>query len=506
VETTITSSRRSTADPLEAAKLLLLLGFTSALAVRLWDGSWPGPPGVFLQIAGWLAVWRYGWWMTHVIRSQIYRRRIFPTLRRQADSLWRMGWRPRFIHIVIVTYRERSEITARMLDSVVRECCESGAPTRIYLGVSNEEDERALRDHFAGHYATALLEVLIVRAHQPGKRNALGLALRAMKRCGAKNDDLAILMDGDSILTRGAVQRCAPLFRLCPRLGAVTTDEVAVVEGPKWIRDWYELRFAQRRLVMESHSLSRKVLTLTGRFSAFRAVNVLDESFIRMVESDSLSHWLWGRFQFLSGDDKSTWYWVLRSGQEMLYVPDVVILTIEHIEGSALERAKQNLLRWSGNMLRNSTRALALGPRRCGLYIWWCLVDQRLSIWTTLVGPVGALGLSLVFGPAILAAYFVWIVATRLCVSLVLWHYGASFSASFPLLLYGSQIANAGIKLFLTFRIARQSWTNRGNQHLATANGNLRVFRNAMAAWMTLLYLGLFVFFLSVQLGLLELR
>jgi len=33
---------------------------------------------------------------------------------------------------------------------------------------------------------------------------------------------------------------------------------------------------------------------------------VVEEEFIKAVEADYLDHWLWGRFRFLSGDDKST--------------------------------------------------------------------------------------------------------------------------------------------------------------------------------------------------------
>ena len=122
------------------------------------------------------------------------------------------------------------------------------------------------------------------------------------------------------------------------------------------------------------------------------------------------------------------------------------------------------------------------------------------------MGPVSALVLSLVFGPAILAAYFVWVVITRACVSLVLWRYGARFSAASPLLLFASQVGNAVIKLYLLFRIARQSWANRGDQDLTHADRGLLGFRNAMATWVTLLYVGLFILIVSVQLGVLELR
>jgi len=58
---------------------------------------------------------------------------------------------------------------------------------------------------------------------------------------------------------------------------------------------------------MQSHALSGRVLTLTGRMSVFRGEHLTKIDFIRLVEADCLDHWLWGRFRFLSGDDKSTW-------------------------------------------------------------------------------------------------------------------------------------------------------------------------------------------------------
>ncbi|MFT7221768.1 MAG: glycosyltransferase Alg8 [Candidatus Azotimanducaceae bacterium] len=43
-----------------------------------------------------------------------------------------------------------------------------------------------------------------------------------------------------------------------------------------------------------------------------------------MLEADHLEHWLWGNFRFLSGDDKSTWYYMLTQDAKMLYVPDAL--------------------------------------------------------------------------------------------------------------------------------------------------------------------------------------
>ena len=270
----------------------------------------------------------------------------------------------------------------------------------------------------------------------------MALSLRAMCRHGVEQDDIVVFMDGDSIILPGALEKSAPLFGINAKLGAVTTDERAIVNGPGWMGDWTEMRFAQRRIAMQSHALSRKVLTLTGRFSIFRGRVVADPEFIHTLESDHLDHWLWGRFRFMSGDDKSTWYSLLRSGEEMLYVPDACALTVENVGERPLERAKANLMRWSGNMLRNGYRTLELGPRRVGFFIWWCVLDQRLSIWTGLSGPAFALAASFLFGLKVWIAYFLWVAVTRTLLAVVLYGYSGRIFVSFPFLLYANQIVD----------------------------------------------------------------
>ncbi len=76
-------------------------------------------------------------------------------------------------------------------------------------------------------------------------------------------------MDGDSELTPGTLRKCLPLFRMFPKMGALTTDELPIVTGSYLFSEWFHLRLAQRHYQMSSVSLSRKVMCLTGRFSLF---------------------------------------------------------------------------------------------------------------------------------------------------------------------------------------------------------------------------------------------
>jgi glycosyltransferase Alg8 len=305
-------------------------------------------------------------------------------------------------------------------------------------------------------------------------------------------------MDGDTILLPGFLRRCLPLFEVRRDLDALTTAEQAIVLGPRWIATWLDMRFAQRHLTMQSHALAHKVLALTGRCSVFRGREVMRDEFIRLVESDNLEDWLWGTIPFLSGDDKSTWFALLKKpgGSIMLYVPDAMVCTVENIAGSAWQRMRFNLLRWSGNAIRNSGRVIALGPRRIGWFIWWCVLDQRVSMWTGLLGPTAAL-LNLFWGdPGLSLVYVAWICTTRLLLSLPLFAYAGEIRPAFPLFLYMNQLANSLIKGYLTFRPATQRWLNRGDQRGRTSPGALSGFRERMAdyvmvIWVTVMALGM---------------
>ena len=154
-----------------------------------------------------------------------------------------------------------------------------------------------------------------------------------------------------------------------PRLGALTTDEVCQVEGNWSFREWYSMRFAQRNIYMSSVSLSKRVLTLTGRMSMIRADILTNPEFIERVELDWIDHWRLGRFKFLTGDDKSSWYHILKSGFEMIYIPDVKVLTIETPPDPNFFRSSIVLMRrWFGNMLRTNDRAIKLGPNKIGFF------------------------------------------------------------------------------------------------------------------------------------------
>ena len=185
----------------------------------------------------------------------------------------------------------------------------------------------------------------------------------------------------------------------------------------------------------------------------------------------------------MTGEDKSTWFWLLRRGRAMLYLPDVRVVTIEHPPARwLLPAATQLMLRWFGNMLRTSSRAIALGPRRIGAFTWWCLIDQRISMWTPLIGPIVAvifvLGKSAVF----LYTYLLWVGMTRLVQALLLLTARPRISGLYPPLIYFGQVYGALVKTYVMFRLDRQRWTRQNIAlDLAAGTGRARLRRSGSA-------------------------
>jgi len=461
-----------------------------------------------------IGIWRYSWWFINLIRALIYEYHVFPTLRKQANQLLTTGWKPPHIYFVIASYKEDKQTIEELLSAMIRECESLDVPATLFLS-ADYQDEIIVRDYvrsYARYCArqnpdlinNPKFQVVAIRQTLPDKRIALGQCLRSLSRHGVIRDCPVILMDGDAIMSQGVLKKCVPFFKLKPNMHALTTDERAIFNGPKWMAEMTELRFAQRHLMMQSHALSKRVLTLTGRLSMFRSQVITTPEFIDRLENDYIDHWLWGRFRFLSGDDKSTWYLLLKNSAEMLYVRDSMVYTVKHIQGNGFSRTLQNLLRWSGNMLRNNGRAIALGPKTVPPYIWWCLIDQRLVIWTSLVSPIAAILLTIHSGWVFIPVYLAWLGVTRLLISVFIFHFAGRIHLSFPFLIYVLQVMNALIKVYILFRLPRQKWSNRSISSPIHASGENMRFKHAMANYLTVLSLSALVFFLALYTGTLQ--
>lgn len=446
--------------------LIAALGFISLWTLRdlqqLGTLGWTG-----IISMGFVGIWRWSWVGFHLLRAWFYEYIVFPRWRRRANKIALEELPP--VCLLVPTYKEKPWITERVFRSIGLEARSLGRPVTIVTVSSGAEEDRAIVAALRlGD--PELSSVRVVHAEDPGdgKRKALAEGLRAIAGLNLPEDTIVALMDGDSEFTPGTLRQTLPFFKLFPKLGALTTDETPYVVGSYLFSEWFHLRFAQRHYMMCSISLSRRVLCLTGRFSLYRAEAALAPDFAAQLENDTLDDWLWGRFKFLSGDDKTTWYWMLRHRDyDLLYIPDVLIYSIESISGSLWKRVYQNMRRWFGNMLRNGNRAMALGPRRLGAFVYLCLLDQRISMWTSLIAP-SLLLIALVGGQWVAAGILCsWLAMSRsLTLVWIFWKRESHLKPIHLPILLLSQWSSALIKIWTLMNLPKQRWFNRGDRKL----------------------------------------
>jgi glycosyltransferase Alg8 len=438
----------------------------------------------FIAALGTLGAWRYGWLLLNIARATYYRLVVFPATRARANRMPDSAAFPSDVFFIVPTYREQPWVTRRMLASIARETAKIPSRVRLYIATGSPEEDAVVQAAFSALPANSRLSLELLR--QSGKRSGMADSLRLAAKAGLGKHCLVALMDGDTVLGPGLLRRSIPLFALSPDLGGLTTNNIALTRGPAWYQRWYALRFALRNRYMCSLAVGGKILTLTGRFSIVRGAIAFGPEFIERIENDSIDHWLHGRIEFKTGDDKSTWFTLLRQGWKMTYVPDAFIYCMENAGERPFYESVGKMRRWFGNMLRNNGRALALGPGRTGLFTWFSLLDQRISMWTSLVLPTSAILLAILVTPMMLLYVAIWVLITRfayLCILAIEGHRLSVFDV--PLLIYQQWVGSV-IKIQTLSNLRRQKWADaRGD-----ASGELRDW---LAHFQVILWIACFV-------------
>ena len=453
-----------------------------------------------------IAVWRYSWFMINNFFSFYYKKIKFKKI---FKSVYSNPVFPKRVFILVPSYKEDFKISRLTFKYLVKESYKIPSSVHFFVSVaSNQEAENIKR--LIKIYDTQKRIKVTFLLQSEGKRIALAHGLRAIARefykptswhKDAKND-VIILMDGDSVVGVDALYNTLAYFTHYKKLGALTTDEMVYYYGKKitLLKKWYEMKFIKRDMMMSAHSNFNKVLTLTGRFSVFRAEILLSEEFINHVANDTLTHWLFGKFRFLMGDDKSTWFQLLKQGWNMLYIPNTLVFSVENRSGSFFKISTSLMFRWNGNMLRNNLRALLLGPKKIGsFYIWYAILDQRISMWTSLFGPTVTTLLSLYYTWWFWAFYIAWVLFVRLIqfIPLILEKFSPDI-IHMPLLIYDQWVGSV-IKIYSLFHLSKQKWSKGGDSSTIKAEyESFRTLRKLLPDILFLLFLSVFIIFAGV--------
>jgi mannuronan synthase len=426
-----------------------------------------------LIVVGVIGIWRYGWAMVNYLRAVFYQSIAYPRLRARAFAEYEKEPVHGHAYFLVTSYKIDTDTTHRVYQALFQAAAAAPGGATIVASVVESADARLIRRIFdLMDTSMAGVELIVDQIPGTGKRDALARSLRLIGRQAPSRRDILIMVDGDSSVPEDIVAVSAPFFT-DPQVGALTTDELVEIKKPGLFADWFALRFTQRQMMMCSMGLSGRVLTLTGRMSVFRASLATRPEFIGLVQHDYIDHWRLGRVNFLTGDDKSTWFWLLRQGYKMLYLPDVASLSMEsQPKPGFADSAVTLMIRWFGNMLRTNARALALKPSQIGFFTWWSILDQKVGIWTTLAGPISVLLAAIFVEPLVVPAYIAWVMFTRyiFCWILVSMR-GGAFPITYPMLLYFGQIVGAAVKSFVLFRLDRQRWTRQSTGGASAVKG-----------------------------------
>ena len=446
---------------LEAAGWLFYLSLLMLLALALPRSVFDPESRDYLLLIGAVGIWRYSMGAVHFVRGTLFLYVVYPYYRRKVKKLGKDA-DPSRVFLLVTSFRIDALTTAQVYRSVIREAIDCGYPTTLVCSIVELSDELLVKNLWTRMNPPGHVKLDFVRIPGTGKRDGLAYGFRAISRQMPDQNAVVAVIDGDTVLGEGVVRKTVPWFKLFPNVGGLTTNEFCEVRGGYIMSEWHKLRFAQRHLNMCSMALSKRVLTMTGRMSVFRAEVVTNPAFIADVESDHLEHWRLGRFQFLTGDDKSSWFSLMRLGYDTFYVPDAAIHTVEHPpEKSFIKASRKLMFRWYGNNLRQNSRALGLGIKRLGAFTTVVLFDQRVSMWTSLLGLTVAIIASFKYGTAFILVYLLWIGITRLILTLLLSCSGHRIGPAYPAILYYNQIVGALVKIYVFFRLDQQSWTRQ---------------------------------------------
>ncbi|MFC0711411.1 mannuronan synthase [Azorhizophilus paspali] len=455
----------------EATGWLLFLSFLMLLALALPPQVFDSESKHFIMLIGLIGVWRYSMGIIHFLRGMLFLYVVYPYYRRKVEKLGKDA-DPSHVFLMVTSFRIDALTTGKVYGSVIKEAINCGYPTTVVCSIVEMSDELLIKSLWEKLGPPDRVKLDFVRIAGTGKRDGLANGFRAISRHMPDEDAVVAVIDGDTVLNEGVVRKTVPYFKIFPNMGGLTTNEFCEVLGGYIMSEWHKLRFAQRHINMCSMALSHRVLTLTGRMSVFRAAVVTDPEFIVDVENDNLDHWRLGRFKFLTGDDKSSWFSLMRLGYDTFYVPDASIHTVEHPPEKRFVKASRKLMfRWYGNNLRQNSRALKLGVQRLGWFTSVVLFDQRVSMWTSLLGLTVAIIGSIKYSIAIFIAYLLWVCSTRLVLTLLLSLSGHPIGPAYPLILYYNQIVGAVVKIHVFFRLDQQSWTRQDtklNRELAS--------------------------------------
>lgn len=408
--------------------------------------------GVVLGL-GAIGLWRHTWGLTNFLRAYAY-------ISNRAVGDAKVPTSRYNLTVILPVYSQTND-EVRLIARGLRD----GIATTTGLALvvcahKTEQQKDIIRAEIGVDGGPSLA---FVRQIGLGKREALADALTLAATSMPKSErDFVLLMDGDTLVTRQAIIASVAELQSDASLGAVCVNETPFVQGSPTFIMWRWLRSLQRNQIMSAFSASDRVLVLTGRFSMYRADFLFATEVVSRIRKDYLRHE--GKFiPLLTGDDKTTWLELLRRRKNLRYLPEVEVYPIERQsdERGFFSETLALTTRYSGNMARANLHPDAWRGAATKIHFRYGLLDQRISMWTSLLTPA-ALALSLL---SMRLDLFILILTYALLIknlqAVALCMTSGYYSATFPYLIFYNQLMMSLVKISTFAFLHRQKWTHQ---------------------------------------------
>lgn len=445
-ESTRSRSKRLAGTALNIAILFFLIDWTLTLTKNNESLS-------LILGLGIIGLWRHSWGVYNYLRAVRFR-----NFSKKKTSDYELLSQTQLV-VIVTFYNQSEEDMAKVLRSLAEAF--TLLPKRPLLIIAYRTLKMPMVRSLIGDSAA----VQFVPQTGRGKREAIADALVVAKQTIPANSiDGAhiLLIDGDTVVTPQAIWESMGVLDRRAEIGAVVVNEKPLTLGPPIFGVWRKLRSLQRHKMMMSMALSDRLLVLTGRFSMIRSSVLLPVSVASRIRHDYIQT-DYAHIPFLTGDDKTTWLEVLRRGYGMTYLPNTFIYPIEHVNSNVnyFHHVYKLSLRYGGNMIRANLHDDAWSNVARSPHLKYTLIDQRVSMWTSLLSPT-LLILLLVTGQfQYFIVFLTYLLIIKNVQAIAVGWLGNHYDPWFPYIIFADQFIQSLAKIKSFSFLHHQSWNNQ---------------------------------------------
>lgn len=416
------------------------------------------------------------------------------------------GFRPKHVNILHFSFRLSDTTLITCVTSVMRMAVAAVAKgmTITYIILMSDRGKLGSRDTWLINKIIPPLLVFGIQVyieHQEyGKRDGFDKAFLILNTqtlpCPVAETGLLVL-DGDSEIPREftsefLVRIFAPLS-LIRKVVATTIHNLAFVHSDSIGK----IAEVLMRFIRRFWAMSASPNVLTGRCSAYHGTIAANPEFQRLLISDLINHQkeekgilegdpllapgrlivrIFGLaalvsqqiFFTLTGDDKSTIWFVLKEGYDIVFNPDLYVVChediphkIEWLPDIWCFQLPALAIRYCRNTMNNHARLLSLGIKRLTIPRYVSIMIDRFTFWTAILGLMGVPYLTWRFGFGYLYVYFSWVLTHRTFMTLIMCIAAAqAWSAFYPVIMYNYHTSLVLVKIWATVD-AVSNWTRQ---------------------------------------------